>query len=179
MAHFEIAKGYEDSGIILPERKTQFSAGYDIAAAADVIIPSAWQLTAEVSAVWPVPEDSYINLEQMNEFTKITQYRPTLVPTGLKCYLEDDKFLMLSVRSSSPLKYWLMLANGVGIIDADYYGNASNDGHIMFQIYNLSPYNLQIQKGEVIGQGIILPYNTVENDNSTSLRTGGFGSTNG
>ena len=179
MARFEIAKGYENSEIILPERKTQFSAGYDIAAAADIIIPSAWQLTNEAAQTWQVPEDAYVNLEQMNEFTKTTQYRPTLVPTGIKCYLEPDTYLQLSVRSSSPLKYWLMLANGVGIIDADYYNNPDNDGHIMFQIYNLSPFNILIKKGEIIGQGVILPYNVVEKDSTTAMRTGGFGSTNG
>ena len=37
---FEIAKGFEDKGINLPERKTKFSAGYDVEAAEDCIIPS-------------------------------------------------------------------------------------------------------------------------------------------
>ena len=37
---FEIAKGYENSGINLPIRKTKFSAGYDIEAAEDTVIPS-------------------------------------------------------------------------------------------------------------------------------------------
>lgn len=179
MARFEVVKGYENQSVLLPQRKTQFSAGYDIAAAADVIVPSAWQLTEEARETWAVPNDNCISLEQMSEFTKYTQYRPTLVPTGLKCYLEPDKYLQLSVRSSSPLKYWLMLANGVGVIDSDYYGNSDNDGHIMFQLYNLSPYNIKIQKGEIIGQGIILPYSVTEDDIAGGLRTGGFGSTNG
>ena len=97
----------------------------------------------------------------------------------MKCKLDPGTFLQLSVRSSSPLKYWLMLANGVGIIDADYYNNPDNEGEIFFQLYNLSPFNIQIKKGEAIGQGIILPYATVEDDISTGERTGGFGSTNG
>jgi dUTP pyrophosphatase len=87
----------------------------------------------------------------MNNFTKATKYRPTLVSTGMKCKLDPGTFLQLSVRSSSPLKYWLMLANGVGIIDADYYNNPDNEGEIFFQIYNLSPFNIQIKKGEAIG----------------------------
>ena len=37
---FEIAKGYEDKQINLPIRKTKYSAGYDIEAAEDVVIPS-------------------------------------------------------------------------------------------------------------------------------------------
>lgn len=63
------------------------------------------------------------------------------------------------------------------VIDSDYYNNNSNDGHIMFQIYNLSPFNIQIKKGEIIGQGILLPYKTVEDDIPGGVRTGGFGST--
>jgi dUTP pyrophosphatase len=71
-----------------------------------------------------------------------------------------------------------MLANGVGIIDADYYNNPDNEGEIFLQIYNLSPFNIQIKEGEAIGQGIILPYSITEDDVSTGERTGGFGSTN-
>jgi dUTP pyrophosphatase len=44
-----------------------------------------------------------------------------------------------------------MLANGVGIIDADYYNNPDNEGEIFLQFYNLSPFNVQIPKGEAIG----------------------------
>ena len=86
-------------------------------------------------------------------------------------------YLELSVRSSCPLKYWLILANGVGIIDADYYGNESNDGEIFFQMINLFPYDIVVKKGDIIGQGIIKPYFTVENDTACGTRIGGFGST--
>ena len=37
---FEIAKGFEDKQINLPVRKTKYSAGYDVEAAEDVVIPS-------------------------------------------------------------------------------------------------------------------------------------------
>ena len=115
----------------------------------------------------------------MGRFTKEFNYKPTLVSTGMKCKLDPGTFLQLSVRSSSPLKYWLMLANGVGIIDADYYNNPDNEGEIFLQIYNLSPFNIQIKKGDAIGQGIILPYTVVEDDVAMGERLGGFGSTNG
>jgi dUTP pyrophosphatase len=83
------------------------------------------------------------------------------------------------VRSSLPLKHWLILANGVGIIDADYYNNPDNEGHIYFQIINLLPFDVVIKKGECFGQGILIPYSTTENDNgSDTVRSGGFGSTN-
>lgn len=179
MAKFEVVSKYESADLVMPVRKTQMSAGYDLAAADDYIIPSVFQLASEAEGVWAVDPDEFVTLEQMAKFTKTVNYKPTLVSTGVKCKLEPNTFLQLSVRSSAPLKYWLMLANGVGIIDADYYNNPDNEGEIFLQIYNLSPFNIQIKKGETIGQGIILPYMATEDDESTGVRQGGFGSTNG
>jgi dUTP pyrophosphatase len=73
-----------------------------------------------------------LTLEEMKKATSLLNIKPTLVPTGVKAKLDPGTFLQLSVRSSCPLKYWLILANGVGIIDSDYYGNTSNDGEIFF-----------------------------------------------
>ena len=178
MAKFEKVSRYADKEIVMPIRKTGQSAGYDLVAAEDYIIPSVFQLAGEADEVWSVGEEEFVTLAQMAEFTKITKYRPTLVSTGMKCKLDPGTFLQLSVRSSSPLKYWLMLANGVGIIDADYYNNPDNEGEIFLQIYNLSPFNIQIHEGEASGQGIILPYGVTEDDISSGERIGGFGSTN-
>lgn len=116
----------------------------------------------------------------MDEFANITKTlktKPTLVSTGMKCKLESGTYLELSVRSSCPLKHWLILANSVGIIDADYYNNPDNEGEIFFQMINLSPFDIILRKGDIIGQGIIKPYLTTEDDNASGQRTGGFGST--
>lgn len=83
----------------------------------------------------------------------------------------------LSVRSSTPLKYWLILANGVGIIDADYYNNPDNEGHIYFQVINLSPVDIQLKRRDIIGQGIIHKYEITDGDEANGIRNGGFGST--
>ena len=63
------------------------------------------------------------------------------------------------------------------IIDSDYYNNPDNEGEIYFQLINLSPYDILIQEGEAIGQGIIKPYLVAEGDGATGARVGGFGST--
>lgn len=176
---FEIVSKYADAGLELPMRKTEFSAGYDLVAAEDVVIPSMFNMMEETleKLVIEVAKDQYLSLETMAELTKQADYRPTLVSTGVKCKLEPGTYLELSVRSSTPLKHWLFLANGVGIIDADYYNNESNEGEIFLQIINLSPFNIMIKKGEAIGQGIIKPYLTTDSDKHGGLRTGGFGST--
>lgn len=179
MAKFEVVSKYDDAGIAIPVRKTDGSAGYDLAAANDYIIPSVWQMAAEAKEIWNVEDDEYVSLDMMAKFTKETGFKPTLVSTGLKCKLEPRTWLNLSVRSSSPLKYWLMLANGIGVIDSDYYNNPDNEGEIFLQIYNLSPFNIQIKKGEIIGQGIIAPFFITEDDILMGERTGGFGSTDG
>ena len=177
MAIFEKISKYADADIAMPVRKTAQSAGYDMVAAEDYIIPSLWQMVAEAKELWPVADDEFVTMELMSKFTKETGFKPTLVSTGMKCKLDPGSYLQLSVRSSSPLKYWLMMANGVGIIDADYYNNADNEGEIFFQIFNLSPFNIQIKKGEAIGQGIIMPWGITEDDAAVGERTGGFGST--
>ena len=177
MAKFEVVSKYESAGLAEPVRKTSQSAGYDLAAAEDYVIPSVWNMFEDAKRLLDVDKDEFLTLDLMAKFTKETKIKPTLVSTGMKCKLDPGTFLQLSVRSSSPLKYWVMLANGVGIIDADYYNNPDNEGEIFLQLFNLSPFNLQIKKGETVGQGVILPYLTTENDEAIGERIGGFGST--
>lgn len=145
---FEVAKGFENSNINLPVRKTKYSAGYDVEAAEDCVI-------------------------KPYKFGD----KPTLVKTGLKAYMAEDEYLMLCNRSSNPFKKGLVLANSVGIIDADYYGNPDNDGAFMYAFYNFFDKDIEIKKGDIIGQAIFQKYYTVDQDCAEGQRMGGFGST--
>ena len=176
MARFEKVSKFADVDINLPQRKTAESAGYDMEVAEDVVIPSWFKHHDTLLAARPWSNDP-IDLAALTAVTKETKAKPTLVSTGMKCQLDPGAYLELSVRSSCPLKYWLILANSVGIIDADYYNNPDNEGEIFFQMINLSPYDIQLKKGDIIGQGIIKPYLTTENDSASGQRVGGFGST--
>jgi dUTP pyrophosphatase len=89
-----------------------------------------------------------------------------------------DEVLMLYVRSSIGIKKGLVLANGTGIIDYDYYSNEDNDGNIGICLLNISDKEVTIEAGERIAQGIFLPYLISENGNSEEERKGGIGSTN-
>ena len=100
-----------------------------------------------------------------------------LLPTGIKAQIDKGYYLQIVLRSSTPKKKGLMLANSVGIIDSDYYNNPDNDGHIMFQVYNFTDKPVTVAKGERIGQGIFLKYFITEDDTATGDRLGGFGST--
>ena len=175
-AYFEKVAKFAESDIRMPVRKTENSAGYDFVVAEDVVLAPYATLMKGLQAV---AELRLYTLEEISALTKKYQAKPTLVSTGMKCHLEPDTYLELSVRSSSPLKYWIMMANGVGIIDADYCDNPENEGEIFFQLINMSPFPIILKKGEAIGQGIIKQYLTTNDDAASGLRSGGFGSTNG
>ena len=102
-----------------------------------------------------------------------------LIPTGVKAYMQPDEVLLIYIRSSAALKKHLMLMNSVGVIDADYYGNAENEGHIYIPLYNYGKGTVQIAAGERIAQGIFTRYLTVDGDSAGRghARAGGFGST--
>ena len=103
--------------------------------------------------------------------------KPTLVPTGVKAYMEDDEYLMLVNRSSNPKKKNLVIPNGIGIIDADYVDNPDNEGEIMFAFYNMGTEPITIEKGYALGQGIFQKFLITDNDTAEGERLGGFGST--
>ncbi len=179
MAKFEKVSKFAEVDVNLPVRKTADSAGYDMEVAKDIVIPSYFNLYLTMKEEYMrdgigVPT---FDLDSLAAITKRLGAKPTLVSTGMKCQLDPGTYLELSVRSSCPLKYWLIMANSVGIIDADYYNNPDNEGEIFFQMINLSPYDIQLKKGDIIGQGIIKPYLATEDDNASGQRMGGFGST--
>ena len=143
----------------------------------EVKVPENLTGLSESEACKKIEKKEPKTLEDMATLTKLTKAKPSLVSTGMKCYLDPNTYLELSVRSSCPLKSWLILANGVGVIDRDYVDNADNEGEIFFQLINLSPYEILLRRGDIIGQGIIKPYLTVDNDEAKKERVGGFGST--
>lgn len=145
---FEVAKGFEDKDINLPTRGTSASAGYDFEVAEDVTI-----------------------------LPLVERKKGTLVKTGVKAIMPKHMYLALHSRSSLYNKKGLILANSVGVIDADYANNPDNDGAIMFNFINLGTEAIILEKGEKVGQGIFHEYFTTCDDDAEGSRTGGFGST--
>jgi dUTP pyrophosphatase len=182
---FEKVSRFKDVDLPIPTRATTNSAGYDFIVAEDIVVPP---IDFSLSRIRDnVPEsrlkdyfgfNNPITLSEMAEITKGNKAKVTLVSTGMKCYLNPGEYLELSVRSSTPLKHWLVCANSVGIIDQDYADNPDNEGEIYFQIINLGPFAIQLKRGDRIGQGIIKNYLTVDDDDADGERLGGFGSTN-
>lgn len=113
-----------------------------------------------------VPEDTVCKSHQI-----------TLVKTGVKAVFPDDEVLLLFNRSSNPKKKGLIVANGVGVVDADYYNNPDNEGEIGGLFYNTLDEDITLKAGEKIMQGIFVKYNITEDDTAKGERKGGFGST--
>lgn len=113
------------------------------------------------------------------ETTVLAPQQVTLIPTGVKAYMPETEFLGLYLRSSIAVKKQVVMINSVGIVDADYYNNPDNEGHIYFACYNLSQEAVTITAGERIGQGIFQPFlRTATEEVISQSRQGGFGSTN-
>ena len=101
-----------------------------------------------------------------------------IIPTGIKVCMNDNEFLAIYVRSSLGFKYNVRMCNQVGIIDADYYGNSENEGHIFVCLKNEGEKEVNINKGDRFVQGIFTPYLITDDDSATGNREGGIGSTN-
>ncbi len=91
------------------------------------------------------------------------------IPTGIKARFEDDEVLLIFVRSSMGFYYNLRLVNQVGIIDADYYNNKNNEGHIFLKIQNEGTQTLKLKAGDGIVQGIFLKYLATESDRELGI----------
>jgi dUTP pyrophosphatase len=100
-----------------------------------------------------------------------------MISTGVKAQMDDDDVLLIFPRSSLAVKKGLRLSNSVAVIDADYFSNPDNDGHIMINLFNFSKDKVHLDKGQRFAQGIFVKYGLTEDDASSSTRKGGYGST--
>lgn len=98
------------------------------------------------------------------------------VPLNIAIQLPAGHWAMLAARSSLHKK-GLMLANGIGVGDADYCGD--NDEY-QAALYNFSTQDVTVERGDRIVQLLILPYTRVSVEAVETLANsdrGGFGST--
>lgn len=101
----------------------------------------------------------------------------TLIPTGLIFDIPKNHVLNFYIRSSMALKYGLMMANGVAVIDSDYADPA------FVLIFNASDTPFTLYHGDRIAQAElreIKSYTLTERKTPPSQKTdreGGMGST--
>lgn len=101
------------------------------------------------------------------------------IPTGIRCKILNGWVLEIYPRSGHGFKHGIHLANTVGIIDSDYY-DSDNEGHIMVKLVNESILNLnglELKNGTAFCQGVFKPFGITFDDECSTKRNGGFGST--
>ena len=97
------------------------------------------------------------------------------IPTGIKAYFQPDEVLFIIVRSSTGFKYNIRLVNQVGVIDADYYNNKDNEGHIFIKIQNEGTQTIKFNAGDHLAQGIFINFLKAKSDkNIESERTSNY-----
>jgi len=101
-----------------------------------------------------------------------------LIPANVIIETPPAYVLMVTLRSSTPRKYGLLMPHGVGIIDNDYAGEKDE---IKIQVYNFSHRPTIVKRGDKIAQGIFVRVDKAEweeVDKMDKKTRGGFGSTN-
>jgi dUTP pyrophosphatase len=156
----------------LPEFATEGSAAFDLKAC----------LTEDtkIRAFNPHNKEMFLPVRRASNGKMTIQVLPqfrTLIPTGLILDIPAKHVVKLHIRSSMALKYGLMLANGVAVIDSDY----TDPLYIM--LYNMCDTPINLYHGDRVAQAILektLSYKIEETstrpDQKTD-RTGGLGST--
>lgn len=177
--------------IPLPKRSTASSAGYDIS----IIHPEVYD---SILLNGLTLEEAWENVKhEKREIFYLPEGKTNYVfPTGIKVQIPDGEFLALFIRSSVGIKQNIKLSNQTGIIDADYYNNPDNEGHIMVALdipkrripdrepslftddeYNMARFIKFEGPTLRICQGIFLPYSIIIDDTADAERKGGIGST--
>ena len=100
------------------------------------------------------------------------------VPTGIKCFMENDDVLLAFPRSGLGFKFYCRIANTIGVIDSDYI-LSDNEGHIFIKLRNEGNKTMNISKGTGMCQFIFTKFLLTDDDSfdNGEIRNGGFGST--
>lgn len=114
---------------------------------------------------------------RMPKTVTIQPKQSVMVWTDVKAHIKRGEVLMLYMRSSLGVKKHLMLANTVGVIDADYADNPSNDGNIGVCLFNYGEEPVTLEQGDRFCQGVCVRFLPFADSDPAGKRTGGFGST--
>lgn len=141
-----VDKAYKD--IVIPTRKTRFSAGYDFVTPVDFSLKPHEQITI-----------------------------PTGIKVYFKPEEAKMWHLELYIRSSVGITRGVVMSNQTGVIDADYYNNPDNEGDMLIALRNVSENEVKFSAGDRIIQGVFAIHGVVSDDSADGVRKGGVGST--
>ena len=163
VSYEQFAKDMRDCGFYLSD--TDMKAAYDA-----IKIPvRATQGSAGYDFFSPIP----FALRNMT-----VAPRGITFPTGIQCELAPGFCLFMIPKSGLGIRQYSRLGNCTGLIDRDYIFS-DNEGDIYVNLRSDIPGNppVEIHVGQAICQGVILPFGTTDDDETTEKRNGGLGST--
>lgn len=114
----------------------------------------------------------FVAREAITIESRSTNYVPLNV-----CIAPPEGYMLLLAARSSLHKRGLMLANGVGLFDQDFCGNADEYKAVL---YNFTDAPITVERGDRIVQGAFKPIEKcewMEVDDMETPDRGGFGST--
>lgn len=138
-----------NSNAVVPCRMTESAAGYDVVVSEDYVFEAG---------------DTSVKMCKTGIAIEVVTNQ------------RDANFAIMAYARSSLCKRGLILANGVGVIDADYRGE------IHVPLINVSGNRVVLEKGTRVAQLVIQslyvpPVRVVETLGETERGSGGFGST--
>lgn len=154
-----------DTQAIQPSKATEYSAGLDVHA---FLAGRSIKMMDRQNQVWENEPNSVVTIP--------AGYR-ALIPTGWKMQCEPGMCIKFYPRSGNAWKSGIRLANGTGIIDADF------PNETMVILHNTTDKTFTINHGERIAQLMVEKVENVESivvdklPELVSSRTGGFGHT--
>lgn len=155
----------------IPTYATEHSACFDLAAH---LVDDGGHLRVIKSVD---PQNTMSDMLRLSSDLMIPPQTTVLIPTGLIAKIPVGYSVRVHMRSSVALKRGLILPNGEGIIDADYFDE------LFLMVRNTSSAFVTVKHGERICQGDIvntirLPIEQIHTrPEQTTDRAGGFGST--
>lgn len=138
---------------------------------------SAPTATIKLDSWWNHPERHGAMFDlAASEDVKLREGEVKVIPLGIRMKLPDGYFGLVVPRSSTCLKYGIMIANSVGIIEPDYCGDSDVWGFVAYAVRDTV-----IERGTRIAQFMPVPmfgdldFHVVESMSYTDR--GGYGST--
>ncbi len=109
--------------------------------------------------------------------TTVSAGEIALVPTNLIIATPPGHMLLVTLRSSTPRRKGLSHPAGIGVVDSDYRGPKDE---VMVQVQNITAAPVKIERGERIGQALIVATPRLEFAETETIDApsrGGFGTT--
>lgn len=133
--------------------------------------------TIKLDGWWNHPERNGAMFDlAASEDVKLREGEVKVIPLGIRMKLPEGYFGLVMPRSSTCLKYRILMANSVGVIEPDYCGDNDVWGFVAYAVRDTA-----IAKGTRIAQFMPLPmfgdldFNVV--DSMPYPDRGGYGST--